>query len=242
MRAMCDGSSGTAVLYCRYGLPTASSGSYNPPPPHNPLGQSNDRAQSLDVQKAIVPAQAQVYPHLLLLLVYLVFLYNIGIALLPLIKTPDNLADIPLTPTQRSLLGLDPNVAPSSTPTAQYITPPRYPRSPTPRTSSPGTRSGSASDSPLPRKGSPLGRPRSGGAYSPSTSPMWQKAVGSSRDTTRRNSYGTPSPLGRALGGSVLGAPNTPSPAAGKGASVGLNSKWLYERGRASPRGSGAYS
>lgn len=30
----------------------------------------------------------------------------------------------------------------------------------------------------------------------------------------------------------MLGAPGTPSPAAGKGAAVGLNSKWLYQKGR----------
>lgn len=55
--------------------------------------------------------------------------------------------------------------------------------------------------------------------------------------TNRRSSYGSPSPLGPGLGGSVLGgsvfgAPSTPSPTAGRGASVGLNSKWLYEKGR----------
>ena len=74
---------------------------------------------------------------------------------------------------------------------------------------------------------------------------MWYKAVGGPREASRSNSYGTPSPLGRTFGGkdtSVLGVPSTPSPSAGKGASVGLNSKWLYERGRASPRSSFIYS
>jgi len=35
----------------------------------------------------------------------------------------------------------------------------------------------------------------------------------------------------------VFGAPSTPSPTAGRGASVGLNSKWLYEKGRRSSGG-----
>lgn len=52
-------------------------------------------------------------------------------------------------------------------------------------------------------------------------------------DTARRSSYGSPSPLGPGGGSSVLGAPGTPSPAAaGRGATVGLNNKWLYQKGR----------
>lgn len=58
-------------------------------------------------------------------------------------------------------------------------------------------------------------------------------------DTMRRYSSGTPSPLGPALASDRnLGAsPGSPSPMAGRGASVGLNSKWLYERGRSSSAG-----
>lgn len=37
--------------------------------------------------------------------------------------------DIPLTPGQRALLGLDPNATPPLTPGQQYVTPPRYQRS-----------------------------------------------------------------------------------------------------------------
>ena len=80
-------------------------------------------------------------------------------------------------------------------------------------------------------------------AFAPSTpSPLWQKAV-----EGRRGSFGSGSPLGKSSGGagsvlggsvfgaSVLGKPSTPSPSqVGRGSSVGLNSKWLYERGRAS--------
>lgn len=74
---------------------------------------------------------------------------------------------------------------------------------------------------------------------------MWQKAVEGSRDSMRRHSYGSPSPLRSGLGGrdmSLLGTPSTPSPPVGRGASVGLNNKWLYERGRANPGHRGIYS
>ena len=66
--------------------------------------------------------------------VRLLLLVNIAFALQPLIpyfKNKDELSDIPLTPSQRSLLGLPPSNA--STPTSvtgpNYITPPRYRRS-----------------------------------------------------------------------------------------------------------------
>ena len=78
--------------------------------------------------------------------------------------------------------------------------------------------------------------------FSPSASPLWQKTLGGGgsggRDSLRRHSYGSPSPLGPGVGikdGSVFGVPGTPSPSTGRGASVGLNNRWLYERGRASP-------
>lgn len=228
-------------LYC--GLWIASLGRYDS---RYARSQTNaNSAQSTEIRSTMVPKHVQAYTQPILIVLNMVLLFNIGTALLPLAKQKDNLTDIPLTPTQRALLGLDPNITPSSTPTSQYITPPRYPRSPTPRTSSPGSRSGSNSDSPLSRKENSLGRQENNSPYSPSASPMWQKAVGGSRESTRRNSYGTPSPLGRNFGGkdaSVLGVPSTPSPSIGRGASVGLNSKWLYERGRASPRSSGIYS
>lgn len=194
----------------------------------------------------VVPPNVQGYKQTILWLLNLVLFYNIAVALLPLVRSKDDLTDIALTPSQRALLGLDPNATPPTTPTTRYITPPRYPRSSTPRNSSPGSRSSSNGNSPLARKRSPSGgRQGSGSPYSPSASPMWQKAVGGSRDASRRHSYGSPSPLGPGLGGkdtNVLGAPSTPSPSAGRGASVGLNNRWLYERGRASPSSRGIYS
>lgn len=171
----------------------------------------------------------------LFFLTCLLGLFNIAIALLPLIKNTDELTDIPLTPTQRSLLGLDPNATPPLTPGTQYITPPRYPRSPTPRNISPATRSTSNYSTPITRSPS-FGREGSDSpAASLAASPLWQKSLGKSRDNTaRRSSYGSPSPLGPGYGGgnSILGAPSTPSPTAGRGATVGLNNKWLYQKGR----------
>lgn len=173
------------------------------------------------------------------LLISCLFLYNIVLALLPALKSKDDLTDITLTPTQRSLLGLNPTpTQSSSSPGATYVTPPRYSRSSTPRNSSPLSRS--SADSPASRKRDPLGgRHGSDSPFSPSQSPLWQKAIGSGRDSSRRHSYGSPSPLGLGNGKdlSVLGAPSKPSPSTGRGSSVGLNSRWLYERGRASPSG-----
>jgi len=161
-------------------------------------------------------------------------LWNIWTAVSPLFRAPDNLPDIPLTPTQRSLLGLDPNATPPHTPGTTYITPPRYPRS---VSDTPKSRSSSATGSPSSRSGSPLlGKTQNGTAespYSQNTSPLWQKAVGGRE--TRRHRYALASPLG--LGGSGMGKesvyniPSTPSPTGGKG-SIPLNSKWLFEKGR----------
>ncbi|KAI9765314.1 MAG: hypothetical protein M1840_007513 [Geoglossum simile] len=181
------------------------------------------------------------YPFYAISLLRMLWLINIIIALMPLIKPKDDLSDIPLTPCQRALLGLDPNAASPLKPGSQYITPPRYPRSSTSRSGTPGSRSSSYSSSPLSGKGSAANRPISGPSFSPSTSPLLQKAVtGGGRDLTRRQSYGSPSPMGGS-GSSLLNSaavPATPSPTGGKGASVTLNSRWLYERNRGSPSGS----
>lgn len=193
-----------------------------------------------------MPQSAQGYVPYARLSLGILFIYNIAFAIAPAMRPRDNLTDIPLTPTQRASLGLDPTSAPPpNTAVSSYITPPRYPRAPTPRNSSSGSRSRSPVGSPASRRGSPLsGRQGSDSPFSPSPSPLWQKAIGGGRDTSRRHSYGSPSPLGPGAGKdlSVLGVPSTPSPLAGRGASVGLNSKWLYERGRASPGGRSLYS
>jgi nucleoporin POM34 len=51
----------------------------------------------------------QPYPKYLYNLLRLLFVINIFIAILPLLRPKDTLADIPLTPAQRSLLGLSPS-------------------------------------------------------------------------------------------------------------------------------------
>ncbi len=156
----------------------------------------------------------------------LILVFNIIYAFYPILNHKDDLSDIPLTPSQRALLGLQPNSRPATS-GSQYITPPRYGHS-----STPGSGSQSKSVSPFSGKNS-LRATGTGTLYSPSASPLFQKTI--SRDVTRRLSYGTPSPLGlnRAANESSSSLiALTPSPTVGKGASVGLNSRWLYEQGR----------
>ena len=72
----------------------------------------------------------------------------------------------------------------------------------------------------------------SGSPFSPIASPLLQKAMGGGMNGARRHSYGSPSPLGPGASRINLPeAPGSPSPAA-KAPSVGLNSKWLYDKGR----------
>ena len=198
------------------------------------------------IYDSIFPHDLRGYADYLILSFRFVLVLNITLAFRPLIERKDDLVDIPLTPSQRTLLGLDPNIVSVATPASQYITPPRYPRSATPRSSTPGSRSSSNTESPLSRKGASIYRRQGNDSpFSPSASPSWQKSIGGSRDTLRRHSYGSPSPLGPGFNSkdsSILGAPSTPSPSASRGASVGLNNRWLYERGRASPGNRSLYS
>lgn len=160
-----------------------------------------------------------------------VFAYNIVFACWPLFRAKDDLSDIPLTPAQRRLLGLPPSSKPP-TPGSQYITPPRYARTPTPLSGSPASR-GSYSNSPI--SGSPGQGNRSGSPFSPSASPLLQKAMGGAGlNNSRRHSYGSGSPLGPAASRMSLleATPGTPSPINTKGASVGLNNRWLFDKGR----------
>ncbi|RDW88216.1 hypothetical protein BP6252_00248 [Coleophoma cylindrospora] len=168
-------------------------------------------------------------------LLQLIFVTNIAVASMPLLRKKDDLSDIALTPAQRQLLGLPPSSAPP-TPGSQYITPPRYQRTPTPLSGSAGSR-GSYSDSPLSRKGSPTGSLQ-GSTFSPGPSPLLQKAMGGGINGARRSSYGSASPLGPGASRSSFGeAPGTPSPSGAKVPSVGLNQKWLFDKSR---RGSGS--
>lgn len=156
----------------------------------------------------------------------LFFLLNMLHALAPLARRyyPDDIADIPLTPSQRSSMGLKPaaSAATLASPASTYVTPPRYTRS-TPRSSF-----SNHADRPLVGSGSPAASlNRSASGYSP----------GLASSANRRSSYGGASPFDSPFfrdSASSTG-PGTPTPPTGK-ASVGLNNKWLYEKRRDSPR------
>ncbi|KAL9019503.1 MAG: hypothetical protein Q9185_003203 [Variospora sp. 1 TL-2023] len=187
----------------------------------------------------------QSYLRLSILIFACIPLVNIGLALLPLYHGQDNVSDISLTPSQRALLGLDPNATPPPTQGTQYITPPRYPRSPTIRNgSSSSNRShrSSAGSTPYSRKDRLSESPSYDSIgmespFSPSASPLWQKTTfRSGRELGRTQSLGSPSRLGMRKNDSRWCLPGTPSPLGGKGqgqgASVGLNNRWLYQRQR----------
>jgi nucleoporin POM34 len=190
-------------------------------------------------------------------------LLNILIATLPLWRKPDACEDVPLTPRQRSLLGLPPMTRPA-TPheQEQYVTPPRFSRSattPTSRTSSlNATRGGS---SPLSGRGTPLDG--GSGSFRLTTSSATGSPWGSPAqgNQLRRTESGNSSLLLGGGGGdysesggerrrlsytalsnnsSVLDISGFESiarmetPTKEKRASVGLNNKWLYQRDRGS--------
>ncbi|PSK36564.1 hypothetical protein B9Z65_1747 [Elsinoe australis] len=182
------------------------------------------------------------YDEYAILVVRIFFLINFIFAFRPLLRKPDDFNDIPLTPSQRALLGLKPSNTPL-TPGSQIATPPRYSRSATPKSSASDRGS---SRSPL--SGSPLtGRGRSGsmdrslghgnraGSGSPySGSPLVREAL--TGGASRRLSFDTG-------GSSSSGLPSTPTPSMSTSrASVGLNNKWLYERNRGSPNGRSLFS
>ncbi|EFY84550.1 nuclear pore complex component, putative [Metarhizium acridum CQMa 102] len=158
---------------------------------------------------------------------------QICLACLPLVRAKDDLSDIPLTAAQRKLLGLPPTSAPP-TPDAKFSTPPRYSRTPS-IAGSVGSR-GSYASSPLSGRGSPLIQGSfgaSGSQYSPVGTPVFQKSM-SGLGNGRRSSFGSGSPFGQSTSANLFSDPGSPSPSGGKRTSVGLNSKWLYERGRRS--------
>ncbi|KAK6219788.1 nuclear pore complex component [Colletotrichum tabaci] len=165
-------------------------------------------------------------------LVQLFPLANIGMAMLPLFRSEDDLSDIPLTPAQRKLLGLPPSST-AATPDAVYSTPPRYSRTPSLAGSPASNRS--FSGSPLSGRGSPaLGSSLNGQSYSPSPLNNSPSKFSASLNSNRRSSFGSSTNLGVSTSSSLFPDPGTPSPSAGKRTSVGLNNKWLYERGRRS--------
>ncbi|KAG5955056.1 hypothetical protein E4U58_007291 [Claviceps cyperi] len=167
------------------------------------------------------------------LVLQLIPFIQIGLACLPLLRAKDDITDIPLTAAQRELLGLCPLPDPPK-PDAKFDTPPRYSRTPS-LVGSVGSRRSYAS-SPLSGRGSPImmgSFGASGSQYSPVASPLSQKGPSG----LRRSSFGSPSSFAQSTSSNLFSDPGSPSPSAGKRTSVGLNSKWLYERAR---RSSGA--
>jgi nucleoporin POM34 len=207
-----------------------------------------------------LPTTIASYGPIVLATTYLVFLGNIVSYLLPLFRRKDDLLDIPLTPSQRVRLGLDPSLS-SMVPSGQsYVTPPRYAlnSSPASRSSAGGTprsvsTGGFPSPSPLTNKlpasavSGHQGR-LSNSPFSPPTpsrhSPLGYGPFGSAtplgkgRDffAHRRSSLGSPSlyessgPVGAGL--------ETPSPpVGGKQSSIAISNRWHYDRNRESSIG-----
>ncbi|KAJ5874727.1 uncharacterized protein N7529_003157, partial [Penicillium soppii] len=181
-----------------------------------------------------------VYCEISLFLFQLFFVVNIGTAVYPLFRPKDDLSDIPLTPTQRSLFGLDPSATPPATPGTTFVTPPRY-RLSTSRQASPASRQASpmsaSANASFSERRSSISTP-----FSPVTSPLLYKAVSNgsnpNRESLQRSSFGSASPLTRSnsFGESTLSlgslGPGTPSPLVGKRGNLGVKNKWLYERSR----------
>ena len=144
------------------------------------------------------------------------------IAVKPLWSGPDQLLDIDLNATQRSLLGLDPNATPPATPATKYVTPPRYARSITPQSGTPGSRGSSPASSPLAYKNG-FGYRGASGSFSTTDSPSQRASISSN---SRRHSFGLGTP---SKDGSVF-APQTPSPPV-KASGIVFSNKWLYHKG-----------
>ncbi|KAM0203302.1 hypothetical protein ACHAPA_005588 [Fusarium lateritium] len=181
----------------------------------------------LNIGSQVVPTSFRIYLSWSWFILQLIPFINIGVACLPLIRPKDDLADIPLTAAQRQLLGLDPSSA-VPTPDATFSTPPRYSRTPS-IGGSVGSR-GSYGSSPLSGRGSPLVQ---GSTGSPLGSPLFQKSI-NNFGNGRRSSFGSASPFAASSSSNVFSDSASPGSAGGKRTSVGLNSKWLYERGRRS--------
>ena len=207
----------------------------------------------------------QQYSSVLMMIINAVLVINMARSLLPLFRTPDTLSDIPLTPSQRKLLGLPPIKASTATPNAGFTTPPRYARTPSVSGSaisiaaathgsgdSSATPSFSRSFTGSPISGSPLfpkARPANSSVANGSASPF---SPTSPFQSARKASFGSPGTLGGSTPGAqgasnslfsdstMSSLPGTPSPT-GKRLSMGLNNKWLYEKGRRSSSGTRLY-
>lgn len=199
-------------------------------------------------------AAAYPYPRYAVWTFQALMILNIAIATLPLWRKPDACEDIPLTPQQRKLLGLPPMTRPATPQEKeQYVTPPRFSRSNTP-TSRSSSLNATRGNSPLSARGTPIdangsfrmsgsgsnslwGSPAQGNQLrrTESGKSLLGESFSESGGERRRLSYtalSNNSPLDIS-GFESIGRIETPTKE--KRASVGLNNKWLYERGRGSP-------
>ncbi|RDA88343.1 hypothetical protein CP532_5636 [Ophiocordyceps camponoti-leonardi (nom. inval.)] len=189
------------------------------------------RVARLKLDPRILPTNLAYYLSWAWIALQLVPIAQIGLACLPLVRNEDDVSDIPLTATQRKLLGLPPPSTPP-TPDGHFSTPPRYSRTPS-IAGSVGSRA-SYNSSPLSGRGSPALQASTGASPSPFSSvgsPLLHKTVGSIAHG-QRSSIGSTSPLGASSSINLFSDPGSPSPSSGKRTSVGLNNKWLYEKGR----------
>ncbi|KAK3402998.1 nuclear pore complex component-domain-containing protein [Sordaria brevicollis] len=169
--------------------------------------------------------------------------FNIVIALLPLFRPVDDLSDIPLTPSQRKLLGL-PSIAKAAAPGAPVVsTPPKYSRTPsmagTPasmKTGGGGGSSAATATAAAANTGTPAGARTLNNNALPYTaspvvgSPLFQKSkqvaavnvhspLGASTMSNRNISFASSissSAFGSSTSSSVFEGPATPTPGSSK--------------------------
>lgn len=152
-------------------------------------------------------------------------LYNIVEATSRAFRKQDDFTEIPLTPKQRTLLGLDPDKA--TTVNGQILTPPRYPRStPTSRSATP-VQSGSPSLFSSSPRGTPTPLGRTGAQTPPPGGSPFRVL------TDRRNSFGSST---ASSNGRSVALPATPSPTGktghglASGSSVLPGNRYYYEK------------
>ncbi|KAL7274956.1 hypothetical protein RUND412_002110 [Rhizina undulata] len=169
-------------------------------------------ASHIDVASYLPPSPLiKTYGAYFLWFLRLLFIFNIFESLMRLLRPADEFTDLPLTPTQRKLLGLNPDSPLSENARlASAITPPRYPKStPTSRSGSPSfgastsspTMQRKAASTPPPMTPSPL---RMGGGF------------GDRMSSSTGSGFGS------------LGA-GSPIRVGGK-SSLTLGNKWVYEK------------
>jgi len=206
----------------------------------------------------VLPLEAEPYVSYALHAIRALIVFNLLYSLSPLYLRKDDLSDVPLTPSQRNLLGLGPSSAAPETPGSTYVTPPRYSRSASPSASSSraathGSTSYERSPSDSPIGGSPLAGRGVGNAsiWGAGSSPVsaggspWARKAMQGRRLSSGGRLPAASPLSRELALDesmrVSSMPGTPTPG-GRGASVQLNSKWLYQKRKESLTTRSVYS